>query len=222
MIIAIDGPAASGKGTIARALAKKYQFAYLDTGKLYRAVAAKARELQCPLDDIPALVAIATSITPADITNPQLQQDEVGILASAIAKIPEIRTSLFAFQRDFAYHPDTFIKDRPVHGSILDGRDIGTVICPEAELKFYLDATPEIRAQRRLQDLIKAGSNKDYHQVLQDIQKRDLQDQTRATAPLKIAEDAIYIDTSTLNVEEVVDRMAQYIKINTKITVELK
>lgn len=178
--VAIDGPAASGKGTIARALAARFGFAHLDTGLLYRAVAARGGDP----------VEAARSLTPADLERPGLRTLAAGQAASRVAAIPEVRAALVAFQRDFA---------RREGGAVLDGRDIGTVICPEAEVKLFVTASPEVRAHRRWLEL-----GGDEAEVLAQVRERDRRDAERAIAPLRPAPDAVILDTTLMSVEEAV------------------
>lgn len=186
--VALDGPAASGKGTISRALAARFGFAHLDTGLLYRATGMKAGETGDP-------VAAAQSLTDADLSRPDLRSAEAGQAASRVAAIPEVRAELLAFQRDFA---------RRDGGAILDGRDIGTVICPEAEVKLYVTASDAVRAHRRWLELSANGSDMTEAEVLADLQARDRRDQDRATAPLKPADDALVLDTTEMSIDEAV------------------
>ncbi|MDN3711696.1 d(CMP) kinase [Paracoccus cavernae] len=178
--IAIDGPAASGKGTIARALASEFGFAHLDTGLLYRAVGAKGGDP----------VATAQGLEPEDLLRDDLRSAEAGQAASRVASIPEVRAALLAFQRKFA---------RTEPGAVLDGRDIGTVICPEAEVKLYVVANYETRAARRAAEL-----GADPAEMLAQIRERDARDAVRDVAPMKQADDAVLIDTSHLSIEEAV------------------
>ncbi|ADE84881.1 (d)CMP kinase [Rhodobacter capsulatus] len=178
--VAIDGPAAAGKGTISRAVAERFGFAHLDTGALYRAVGVKGGDP----------VAAARGLTPADLARDDLRTLEAGQAASKVAVIPEVRQALLDFQRDFA---------RRAGGAVLDGRDIGTVICPEAEVKLFVTASPEVRAHRRW---LEVGG--DAAQVLAEVKERDARDMTRADAPLKPAADAVVIDTSRLSIEEAI------------------
>ena len=178
--VAIDGPAAAGKGTISRAVAERFGFAHLDTGALYRAVGVKGGDP----------VAAARGLTPADLARDDLRTLEAGQAASKVAVIPEVRQALLDFQRDFA---------RRAGGAALDGRDIGTVICPEAEVKLFVTASPEVRAHRRW---LEVGG--DAAQVLAEVKERDARDMTRADAPLKPAADAVVIDTSRLSIEEAI------------------
>lgn len=196
MIIAVDGPAASGKGTIARALARRYDLPHLDTGLLYRAVAlAVMREEMDPEQEADAVAA--TSFPDSLLADPQLRTDEVGRLASVVSAHPLVRAALLHRQRRFAQQPG---------GAVLDGRDIGTVIAPEAEVKLFIKATPSVRAQRRHAELRKAGASVSLERVLADIRARDQRDSTRATAPLRQAEDAVTIDTSFLSIEAAVQK----------------
>ncbi|KQN94033.1 cytidylate kinase [Sphingomonas sp. Leaf231] len=196
MIIAVDGPAASGKGTIARALARHYAIPHLDTGLLYRAVAAQVRHLD--LD--PAIEADAVAACDFDdrlLTEPSLRDDAVGQVASIVSAHPLVRAALLQRQKRFAHQPG---------GAVLDGRDIGTVIAPDAEAKLFVRATPPIRARRRHDELRKNGSAISYDQVLADIRTRDDRDSSRSTAPLVAASDAMELDTSFLSVDAAVAR----------------
>jgi len=186
--VAIDGPAAAGKGTISKAVAAHFGFAHLDTGLLYRAVGAKTLDGADP-------VAAAEALEPADLDAPNLRTAEVADAASRAAAIPEVRAALVAFQRDFA---------RRDGGAVLDGRDIGTVICPEAETKLFVTASPEVRARRRFDELTGRGDSTNYEAVLADVIARDKRDSERATAPLMAAVDAVEIDTSGLSIDEAV------------------
>jgi CMP/dCMP kinase len=196
MIIAVDGPAASGKGTIARALARHYGLPHLDTGLLYRAVAASV--LREGLD--PAKEADAVSLCGFEdrlLEDAWLRSDEVGKIASVVSVHPLVRAALLSRQRKFARQPG---------GAVLDGRDIGTVIAPEAEVKLFVKATPTIRAQRRHAELRKAGIAPSLDKVLADIRARDERDARRAEAPMKPAEDAVVLDTSFLSIDAAVQR----------------
>ena len=186
--IAIDGPAAAGKGTISKAVAKHFDVAHLETGLLYRAVGARVLAGDDPLE-------AAKSLMSEDLENPDLRTADVAQAASKVAVIPDVRAALLDFQRAFA---------RRAGGAVLDGRDIGTVICPQAEAKLFVTASAEVRAQRRFQELTERGSDTDYETVLEDVRARDARDSSRATAPLKPAEDAILIDTSDLSIKDAV------------------
>ena len=184
--VAIDGPAAAGKGTIARAVADHFGFAYLDTGLLYRAVGQRMLDGEDPVEAAAALRA-------ADLDHPDLRGAEAAQAASKVAVIPEVRAALLDFQRAFS---------RRMGGAVLDGRDIGTVICPEAEAKLYVTASDETRAARRHKELIDRGREISFEQVLAELRERDARDSERATAPLKPAEDAVLIDTSDMTIEQ--------------------
>ncbi|AWI85008.1 cytidylate kinase [Alloyangia pacifica] len=186
--IAIDGPAAAGKGTISRAVAAHFGFAHLDTGLLYRAVGRKM------LDGVDPIRA-AQELLPTDLQVQGLRTAAVGQAASRVAAIPEVRAALLDFQRAFA---------RRDGGAVLDGRDIGTVICPEAEAKLFVTASAEVRARRRFEELVAGGAETDFETVLAETRERDHRDATRADAPLKPAQDAQMIDTSELDVEAAV------------------
>ncbi|WP_028965400.1 (d)CMP kinase [Sphingomonas phyllosphaerae] len=196
MIIAVDGPAASGKGTIARALARHYGIPHLDTGLLYRAVATQVTRLD--LD--PAIEADAVAACDFDdqlLSDPILRDDATGQVASIVSAHPLVRAALLQRQRRFAHQPG---------GAVLDGRDIGTVIAPDADAKLFVRATPTIRARRRHDELHKRGGAISYDQVLSDIRTRDDRDSSRSTAPLVAAEDAMELDTSFLSIDAAVSR----------------
>jgi CMP/dCMP kinase len=195
VIIAVDGPAASGKGTLARRLAQHYGLAYLDTGMLYRATALKALAAGDPRNPEIAAEA-ARSVTVADLADPRLRDERVGEAASVVAAIPSVRQALLALQRDFAHHPPAGAR-----GAVLDGRDIGTVVCPEAEAKFFLTAALDARATRRFKELQDGDSGVIYGRVLQDMKARDARDSGRAAAPLKRAADALELDTTALDAD---------------------
>lgn len=189
--VAIDGPAAAGKGTLSRALAERFGFAHLDTGLLYRAVGARAAEGEDP-------IAAARGLLPADLARADLRTLAAGQAASRVAAIPEVRAALVDFQRRFARQPG---------GAVLDGRDIGTVICPEAELKLFVTASAEVRAHRRW---LEVGG--DAAQVLDEVRERDARDMNRADAPLRPAADAVLIDTSTLSIADAVAQAADMVQ----------
>ncbi|MBW7921614.1 MAG: (d)CMP kinase [Rubellimicrobium sp.] len=188
--VAIDGPAAAGKGTVARALAGAFGFAHLDTGLLYRAVGVKGGDP----------VAAARGLVPADLTRDDLRSLAAGEAASVVAALPEVRAALVDFQRRFARQPG---------GAVLDGRDIGTVICPEAEVKLFVTASPEVRAERRWHE---TGESIPYDEVLAQVRARDARDTGRADAPLRAAPDAVVIDTSDLSIDEAVARAAAVVR----------
>ncbi|MGB5093730.1 MAG: (d)CMP kinase [Parvibaculum sp.] len=192
MIIAIDGPAASGKGTLARAIAAHYGYAYLDTGSLYRAVGHGVMQAGLPPENEAAALKAAQSLDVAKIDHEAIRTAEAGHAASVVAVMPAVRAAILDFQRQFA-------QKKP--GAVLDGRDIGTVVCPEADVKFFVTARPEIRAHRRWLELKDQGSSLTEAQVLDDVRERDRRDSERATSPLKPAEDAHLLDTSDLSIE---------------------
>ncbi|TXI01593.1 MAG: (d)CMP kinase [Pseudorhodobacter sp.] len=186
--VAIDGPAAAGKGTISRAVADRFGFAHLDTGALYRAVGVKGGDP----------VMAAQTLTPEDLARDDLRTLEAGQAASRVAVLPEVRAALLDFQRRFA---------RRDGGAVLDGRDIGTVICPEAEVKLYVTASPEVRAHRRWLEV--GGDEAD---VLAQVRERDARDMGRADAPLRAADDAVVIDTSGLSIQDAVAKAVAVVK----------
>ncbi len=194
MIIAIDGPAASGKGTLAKLVANHFGLPVLDTGLLYRAVARDLATRGFKLDDPWAGAALAKSLDPASLDDPALRGAKAGDAASVAAKIPQVRAALLAYQRSFA-------AQNP--GAVLDGRDIGTVICPDADVKIFVTASPEIRARRRFGEIEARGEDISYEQVLADIVERDARDAGRDAAPMKRAEDAHLLDTSEMDIRAV-------------------
>jgi len=196
LIIAVDGPVAAGKGTLARRLAAALSFAYLDTGSLYRAVAARLlREGLAPEDEAAAR-RVAESLTEADLTAPDLRDERTGAGASVVAAQPAVRAALLEYQRQFAANPPG-----GGAGAVLDGRDIGTVVCPDADVKLFVTASAEERARRRWHELVDRGETVEYETVLADLQQRDARDQARATAPLKPADDAHLLDTTNLGID---------------------
>ena len=189
MIIAVDGPAAAGKGTVARALARHFGYHFLDTGSLYRMVGlAVLRAGGDPAHPVVA-TAVAKALDPKNYRDEDLRGEAVGAAASLVAVIPEVRAALLHLQRAFA---------RKQPGAVLDGRDIGTVVCPDADVKLFITASPEIRARRRMLELGSAS----YEKILAEIRARDERDSTRAAAPLVAAADAVIIDTSNMDIGE--------------------
>jgi len=188
--VAIDGPAASGKGTVSREVAAHFGFAHLDTGLLYRAVGQRVLAGADPL-------RAAETLTPDDLDHPDLRGADAAQAASRVAVIPEVRRALLTLQRAFA---------RRDGGAVLDGRDIGTVICPEADVKLFVTASDSIRAARRFAELKADGADTTLDTVLADLRQRDARDSARATAPLKPARDAILIDTSAMDIAQAVAR----------------
>ncbi len=193
--VAIDGPAAAGKGTISRRLADQFGFAHLDTGLLYRAVGAKVADGAAP-------EMAAQNLTAADLARTDLRSHAAGQAASKVAVIPEVRNALVTFQREFG---------RRNGGAVLDGRDIGTVICPDADLKLFVTARPEVRAHRRYLEL-----GGDEALILNEIIERDSRDMSREDAPLRAAEDAVVIDTSDLDIEAAVRLAAEHVTARLK------
>ena len=195
MIIALDGPAASGKGTLGKRLAAHYGLRHLDTGLLYRAVAKAVIDAgQQPADETAALAA-ALTLDPAQFNEAALKAQGIGEAASVVSAMPQVRAALLAFQRDFAAAPP---------GAVLDGRDIGTVICPDADVKIFVTAAPEVRARRRAAEFAGSGRPVDEAAVLADIKARDDRDTNRAVAPLKQAPDAHLLDTSEMDISTVI------------------
>lgn len=217
MIIAIDGPAAAGKGTLAQNLAKHFHYAFLDTGRLYRAVGYAVLQAGADPSDETAAAEAARAFDPKNInkilSNPALRDEATGNAASKVAAIPAVREALLALQRDFAENP-FFDDGTPAKGAVLDGRDIGTVVCPAADVKFFVTASAEVRADRRFKELQEAGKPADYDKILADIKERDERDSNRAAAPLKPAEDACILDTSDLNAVQAFQAALDYIAIN--------
>jgi cytidylate kinase len=197
VILAVAGPVAAGKGTLARRLAEALDCAYLDTGSIYRAVAARILAGGGDPEDPATAAAAARALTPADLERDDLRLEQVGQAASQVAAIPAVREALLAFQRDFASRPPG-----GKGGAVLDGRDIGTVVCPDADKKFFLTASVEARAARRHKELIARGERSIYARVLQDLRERDARDSGRATAPLRAADDAVRLDTSGMDADE--------------------
>lgn len=195
--VAIDGPAAAGKGTVSKAVAAHFGFAHLDTGLLYRAVGRKV------LQGADAVTA-ARTLMAEELQAPDLRTQAVAEAASKVAVVPEVRAALVAFQRDFA---------RRKEGAVLDGRDIGTVICPGAEVKLFVTATAECRAERRFVELKESDPDLTFATVLADVRARDARDSERAEAPLRPAPDALTIDTTSLTIDEAVAQAAAAIKV---------
>jgi CMP/dCMP kinase len=202
MIIAIDGPAASGKGTLAKRLAAHYRLPHLDTGMLYRAVARAMLDKGQPLDDIDAAALAARTLDIAGIDDSRLRGRMMGEAASVIAAHGAVREALFHLQRLFAHQPG---------GAVLDGRDIGTVICPDADKKLFVTASAEERARRRTRELVGRGEHTSIELILADIRARDARDASRSSAPLKAAEDALLLDTTHLDIDAAFSAAKSYI-----------
>lgn len=191
-IIAIDGPAASGKGTLARNLATHYGFHHLDTGLTYRAVAKALIDQGLPLDDEAIAARVAQELDLKGLDRTVLSAHEIGEAASKVAVMPEVRRALVEAQRKFAEN---------LPGTVLDGRDIGTVVCPDAPVKLYITASAEVRAERRFNEMRAKNADADYNEVLDDLKRRDERDMNRSASPLKPASDAHLIDTSKMDIE---------------------
>ncbi len=192
MIIAIDGPAASGKGTLGKRIAEHFGLAHLDTGLLYRAVARDVRARGGALEDPDAATTAARGLDPATLDDPGLRAPGLGEAASIVAGIASVRAALLQLQRDFARRPP---------GAVLDGRDIGTVVCPDADIKIFVTASPEVRARRRHLERRARGEPATYEDVLEDIRRRDQRDASRNAAPMQQAPDAFLLDTTILDIE---------------------
>jgi len=207
-VVAVDGPAASGKGTLARKLAAALGFDHLDTGAIYRAVGlAVIRSGGDPADPVAAIAAARALRPGADVlSDPALRSDEIGNAASKVAVVPEVRAALLDFQRDFAKNPPGRA------GAVLDGRDVGTVVCPDAPVKLYIDASVDVRAERRLSELRKRGIPAIWSDVLEDMRARDERDSRRAAAPLRPADDAFVVDTSVLTADQVFALAVEHVR----------
>tara|TARA_B100000614_G_scaffold177748_1_gene158679 strand:+ start:2923 stop:3570 length:648 start_codon:yes stop_codon:yes gene_type:complete len=199
-VIAIDGPAASGKGTLARKLAQHYGYAYLDTGSLYRAVGQAVLAAGQDANDDAAALAAAENLDISHIDEKTIRTREAGEAASVVAAKPAIRAAILDFQRNFAANPPG-----GEEGAVLDGRDIGTVVCPDARVKIFVTASPEIRAHRRWLELNNSGSKVNEAQILEDVRERDRRDAERVASPMKPAADAYLLDTSDLSIEAAFD-----------------
>lgn len=214
MIITIDGPAAAGKGTLAATLAEKYHLAYFDTGMVYRAVGLEMRQKGLDRQDEAQAEAIARNLTfPKMIElskDPEFRSSEGGVAASIVSAHPKVRAALLKMQQDFALNP-VFADGTPANGAIYDGRDTGTVVCPAADVKFFITASTEVRAKRRYDELKAKGSDISFEKVLEDMKSRDARDAERSAAPMKPAEDAVIFDTSALNIQEVVAKTEEII-----------
>jgi cytidylate kinase len=207
VIIAIDGPAASGKGTLARRLAEHFALAYLDTGALYRAVGRDVLAAGCDPADAAAATESARRLDPASLADPRLRDPDVARASSVVAVHPPVRAALLDFQRGFAARPPGGRR-----GAVLDGRDIGTVVCPQAPLKLYITASGGERAVRRHKELAARGEAPSLEAVLADLQARDARDSSRASAPMKPAADAVLVDTTALDADAVFTRIVPLVE----------
>lgn len=204
--VAIDGPAAAGKGTLCKRLAEKFNLALLDTGLLYRAVGMNVVRAGFDAEDADKATEIAQKLTPEDLNAGDLRSEDAGQAASKVSAIPGVRQALLDFQRNFATNPPEGFA-----GAILDGRDIGTVICPDADVKVYITASAEIRAERRHKELLDRGVESIYARVLEEMKERDARDSSRSVAPLKPADDAFQLDTSDLDADRVFAEVIDFI-----------
>ncbi len=211
MIIAIDGPAAAGKGTLARRVAEHFNLAYLDTGLLYRAVGKKVLDAGNDPEDAAAAETVARALNAQDLNADGLRVDAVAQAASKVSAVPGVRAALLDFQRDFAKTPP-----EGSNGAVLDGRDIGTIVCQEATAKLFITASTEVRANRRFKELHQADSGAIYARVLEDMKERDERDSSRSFAPLVPANDANVIDTSHLSANQVFDQALVFIATKTQ------
>jgi cytidylate kinase len=211
MIIAVDGSAASGKGTLAKRLAEHFDLAHLDTGSLYRALGLQLLNTaeNIDLSDEKQIVKESAKLDLRLCSAPEIRTDKVANIASKVAAIPQVRANLLAVQREFAHHPPHGC------GAVLDGRDIGSVVLPDAPIKLFIDADLETRADRRTKELLRAGQSAMFRCVLADMRERDQRDKNRATAPLQAAADAKLIDTSTLDADAVFAVALDHISIIT-------
>tara|TARA_B100000902_G_C27275839_1_gene898810 strand:- start:344 stop:997 length:654 start_codon:yes stop_codon:yes gene_type:complete len=207
-IVAIDGTAGSGKGTIGRAISNNYNFKYLDTGLLYRAVAFNLRSFSCDLERISEknILQAIQAINKNILELKELRENEIGEIASLIATKPSVRANLLVYQRDFANQKG---------GAVLDGRDIGTVVCPDADVKIFVDAAESVRAQRRFNQFKEQNFETSYNEVLANLRKRDTQDRIRKIAPMVPSKDALLLDSSEISVQESLDIII--LRINTEL-----
>jgi len=206
LVVAIDGPAASGKGTLARRIAGRFCLAHLASGKLYRATALIILDTGADPYDPAVATAAARRVTPAMLSDPRLLGEAVANASSVVAASPEVRAALLAMQRAFAAHPPA-----GATGAVLDGRDIGTTVCPDAAVKLFITASVEARAERRLRELRQRGVAAIYGDVLQDMKERDARDSGRRVAPLAAAPDAVIIDTTGLDADDVFEQVSHII-----------
>jgi CMP/dCMP kinase len=211
VIVALDGPAASGKGTLGRRLASHFGYAYLDSGLLYRAVGWRMLSEGLDPGDSTAAARIAAELEENDLKAAELREDRVANAATIVAAHPEVRQALVGYQRAFATQPP-----RGAPGAVIDGRDIGTVICPDADCKIFVDASVEVRARRRLKELQDRGVESIYSRVLRDMEERDARDRNRPVAPLIPADDAFKLDTTDLDADAAFELSAAFIAARNK------
>jgi len=202
IVIAIDGPAAAGKGTLGLRLEQHFKLAKLDTGLLYRATGFKVLSQGGDPEDPTQAEAAARALDPAELNNPQLRTDEAAQAASKVSAIPGVRAALLDFQRNFAQNPPKLADGSAAQGAILDGRDIGTTVCPDAQVKLFVTASTEIRAKRRFKELRDRGLEAIYARVLDDMKERDARDTSRSASPLVAAADALHLDTSDMDADQ--------------------
>lgn len=216
MIIAVDGPAGAGKGTISRALAQQFSLKYIDTGLMYRALAYKALLEKIDLAHLDSLTFLAKTLTADDLQLPELRMEDVGNAASKIAVLSPVREQITIHTRRFSQE----VRD-PYKGVVLDGRDIGTVVCPDADIKIYVTASPYVRAERRLAEMLQSGKKPEGN-MLEQIIERDHRDQTRSTSPLIPAADAVLLDTSELSIQDACQRAFSIITLHYDNNKELR
>ncbi|MBL4614698.1 MAG: (d)CMP kinase [Magnetovibrio sp.] len=202
IVIAIDGPAAAGKGTLAKRLEAHFKLSKLDTGLLYRATGSKVVSGGGDPQDAQIAEACARALDPAELDNPDLRSDEAAQAASKVSAVPGVRAALLDFQREFAKNPPPLADGSPAQGALLDGRDIGTTVCPDAQVKLFVTASPEIRAKRRFKELQERGLEAIYARVLDDMKERDARDSGRSASPLAAASDALQLDTSEMDADQ--------------------
>ena len=219
MIVTVDGPAAAGKGTLSQRLAEKYMLAYFDTGMVYRAVGLLLLKAKTDLADIAAAEKAAENLTFRQMMELSKDKDfrsaEGGHAASVVSSYPGVRKRLLDMQKNFANNP-VYADGTPAKGVIYDGRDTGTVVCPQADVKLFITASSEVRAMRRYKEFIEKGMNTDYEKVLADVKERDERDANRKDAPMKPADDAVILDTSDMTIEEVYQKAVEIIETKVK------
>lgn len=211
MIIAVDGQAGSGKGTLAKGLAQYFNFAYLDTGVIYRALGYKANIAGVALDDEDKLAELALALDESEFSNPKLRSEIVASYASKVSQYQKVRKALLDYQQNFAKNPPNGFT-----GVVLDGRDIGTTICPDADAKIFVTASLKERTRRRIKDLQDRGIVYDADQILEDIQERDQRDAGRAESPMKAAKDAWILDTSDMGINDVLSAGVEFVQSKAK------